>query len=82
MGKASRRKKNSIFSQPINVINEDTGEVIETFVNPKVAKYFNDMIKNGASKEEITELVSNWVTKSIEEKRQNAPTDGQHRKEA
>jgi hypothetical protein len=82
MGKRSRRRERSkVFETPIRLINEDTGELIEEFVNPKVARFFNEKIKAGATKDELTELVSKMVTDCLEEKRKNAPIDGQHRKD-
>jgi hypothetical protein len=83
MGKRNRRKQrnNIIFGYPIRVLNEETGELIEEFVDPQVAKYFNDKIKAGATKEEITEEVTKWVANSLAERAKNAPVDGQHRKD-
>jgi len=81
MGKASRRKKRdrTFAETPIRVISQETGEVLEEFYDPKVAKYFNDEIASGRlkTKEEVTEWVNKGLEKLIAEKRKNAPQDGE-----
>lgn len=80
MGKASRRKRRErdFAETPIRVIHQETGEVIEEFYNPTVARYFNDQIAAGKfkTKEEITEFISAGLEKLIAERKKSAPHDG------
>lgn len=85
MGKASRRKQQQrknkdVYAHPIQVLSQETGEVIESFVNPKVAKHFNDMVLNGATQEDINKFVTDGVSQMLDERKKNAPLDGQRRK--
>ena len=84
MGKASRRKKQAspYWSHPIQVRSEESGELIDEFVDPDLARRLNDMIAAGnLTKEEITKLVSEGINEVLRERRKNAPIDGQHRTE-
>jgi hypothetical protein len=80
MGKASRRKKRDrdFAETPIRVISQETGEVIEEFYAPKVARFFNDKMKSGEFK--TKEDATAWVVKALEhmteERKKTAPHDG------
>lgn len=80
MGKANRRKKRDrdFAETPIRVINEDTGEVIEEFYDPKVVKYLSDQIAAGKfkTKEDVTAWINKGLDYLIAEKQKKAPHDG------